>query len=475
MESDVSYAIVGTLQQLKIGTYDSIRECDPRYSLDTYKTGIRSMESRGQVKRMVFPVGKSERFIWLLPWYDEDALGKLMELREEVLDYLSTTPSTGRQIRDYFKTKLPTYHQITYLVLREMARKDEVRQITFNDGHWVTIYYLPEKKEVLDGLAIQALGYVNTNGSAFSRDLSEALKIPKSLASALLAQLAYENKLSRIKIGWSYLRNMPIFAYCKEGHEAEAVARYHKLAQKRMVESRRSKLVSEYMAKFRGACDKMRVNESLADLAGSYFNQVVRSAWLRGRSGSIAAWACFFLAGRILKQGITIKEIWTYGKVPQKLVLATTKELNDFLQLSVPDLYPRAGDYVSRIVMKLPMSSKLFQSGRSRQSELIEAAKHVIESMPREVSFGRKAQGVAAGAVDLAAEGVGISELTQKKVAKAANITDVGLRNILKSAEGVIPGKEEHHDHRKRPSNLPADRAIADNGSQPNNVMQAMR
>src|SRR5437660_7000223 len=239
MESALSDAIVSTLQQLKVGTYDSIRECDPRYSLDTYKAGIRSMETRGQLKRMVFQVGKSERYIWLLPWFDDDAQEKLQELKDEVFAYLDTTPSTSKQIRDHFKNKLPPYHQICFLVLRDMALKGEVEQITFNDERWVTIYYLPNRKELLNGLTLKALDYVNANGSAFPQDLSESLNIPRSLASALLAKLAHDNNISRIKIGWSYTRSMPIFAYCKEGHETEAVSRYDRLAHKRLIEVRR--------------------------------------------------------------------------------------------------------------------------------------------------------------------------------------------------------------------------------------------
>ena len=132
-------------------------------------------------------------------------------------------------------------------------------------------------------------------------------------------------------------------------------------------------------------------------------------------------------------------------------MLSTTKELNEFLQLSVSDLFPRASDYVSRIVVKLQLSSRLLQSRAARQTELIDEASRVLTSLPREVSFGRKAQGVAAVAVYLAAQRLRITEASQRKVARAANITDVSLRNILKPAEIAFQTDEEPPDHRKRP------------------------
>jgi transcription initiation factor TFIIIB Brf1 subunit/transcription initiation factor TFIIB len=449
VESDLSDTIVNTLQQLKIGTYDSIRQSDPRYSLDTYKNGIKGLESRGQVRRLVFNVGKSERYAWLLPWYDDDARAKLQELKGEVLAYLSGTPSTTKQLREHFKGKYPAHFQLGYLVLRQLAASGDVIHLTFNEGRWFTVYYLPDRKDLLDELVLKTIEHVNLNGSGFSQDLSESLKIPKSLASALLAHLAHENKISKIKVGWSYARNMPIFTYCKEGHETEAVSRYQKLANKRLAEVRRSRLVETFLAKYRGATDKMRVNESLADLAGSYLDQVIRSSWTKGRAITVAAWACFFLAARILRLGITMNEIESYGKVKGRLVLGTGKELNDFLQLSVPDLYPRPSDYLPRIVEKMRVSEKLLESNGVRKSELLEEARRVLSAMPRSVSFGRKAQGVAAAALYLTAEKLGITEATQARIADAADITEVSLRNILKSAIAMAGGDEPQPNRNK--------------------------
>jgi len=446
MESASTNAIVNGLQQLKMATYGSLKQFDHTYSLDTYKNGLKLLESRAQVKKVVFKTGKTERYVWFLPWYEDEVKEKIQQLEEGVFGYLDILPSTSRQIREYFREKYPAYHQVAYLVLRGLVAKGRASQLTFSEGKWVTIYYLPEKRATLDELLQRALEYVNRNGYAFSQDLSNSLKVPKRLAFALLLFLSHEKKILNFKIGWSYTRNMPIFAYCREGYEAEAVARYRRLIGERRVKQRRENLVENYLSKFRCACKEMKANESVADLAASYFEQALKSRWIMGRDSRSIAWSAYFLANKILRQAITPGEIKLHARVERGKLLTASKELSDFLQLNVQDLYPNPSDYVLRIATKMKLPEKLVCSRDVRKSiqktELLQETARFLSSLPRRALFGKRAESLAAAALYLTASHLGIDECTQRRISEAADITEVTLRNTAKLVQSLMLDNE---------------------------------
>lgn len=439
MESAVIDSIINGLQQLKIATYDSLAQFDHSYSVDSYKNGLRLLETRGQVKRLVFQVGKSERLVWLLPWYDDDAFEKMGEMEDATLAYLETTPSTSGQIREYFLEKYPAYHQICYLLLRRLVAEGRVAHQTFNEGRWVTVYYLPTKKIVLEALLSRALDYVNWKGYAFSNDLSVFLNIPKRLAYALLAMLACQNMVSRFKIGWSYVRNTPIFAYCKEGYEAQAVTRYREVIAKRTAQQRKSRTIDTFLASFRDACLHMKASESLADLAGSYFRRAITSSLVKGRDAKSLAWGCFFLANKILRQGIVPGEIESYAKIQRRTLLMISKDINDVLELTISDLYSHPREYLGRIAQKMGLPEQLeAANGSILTVELIGETDRFIESIPRFVFFGKRPESLAAAALYITAQRLGV-QLPQRQISEAADVTEVTLRNTMQSIRSGVP------------------------------------
>src|SRR5438034_6125374 len=208
MESAITNTIVRALQELKVATYDSIRWFDRTYTVDSYKKVLWDMESKEQVKRRIFQAGKNERYVWLLPWYEDDANEKIDELIQEIVAHLAQSPSTPGELRQYFRERHPAYHQIGYLALKTAVSNGLVLQHKFNDGIWKTIYHLPETND-LQTLELRVLQSINDNGFAFAQDISESLKITRSLAYTLLAKLAYDGKITRFKITWNYARNVP--------------------------------------------------------------------------------------------------------------------------------------------------------------------------------------------------------------------------------------------------------------------------
>jgi transcription initiation factor TFIIIB Brf1 subunit/transcription initiation factor TFIIB len=453
MESAITNTLVRALQELKIATYDSVRWFDRTYTVDSYKKALWDMEAKEQVKRRVFQAGKNERYVWFLPWYEDDANDKIEELVQEVVAHLAESPSTPGELRQYFRENHPAYHQIGYLALRAAVVSGRVVQYTFNDGTWKTIYHLPETDD-LQNLESHVMQYVSDNGFAFAQDLSESLKISRSLAYKMLAKLAYDGKITRFKVAWNYLRNVPIFAYCKEGYEARAVARYRQLVQARLVQRKRDRLVEDYFSKFKGATSSLRADESLTELAGSYFEKLLKSGFVRGRETAAVAWSAYFLASKILRQGITPGDIESYakiGKTPKPNnskrgwqrkttpLLNTAKDANDFLELSAPDLYSRPNDYLEKIVSKMKLTETLVSSnGLTRREELLQDTASFVSKLPRELFFGKRSESLAATALYMVACRLGIGECTQHRISEAADVTEVTVRNTMHSIVSAL-------------------------------------
>ncbi len=455
MESAIENTLVRALQELKIATYDSVRWFDRTYTVDSYKKALWDMEAKEQVKRRVFHTGKTERYVWFLPWYEDDANDKIEELVQEVVAHVGKSPSTPGEIRQYFREKHPAYHQIGYLALKAAVVSGRVVQYTFNDGRSKTIYHLPETND-LQNLELLTLQYVKKNDAAFATDLSESLKISRSLAYTMLAKLAYDGKIARFKVAWNYVLNVPIFAYCKEGYEVYAVARYRQIVQARLVQRKRDRLVDDYFSKFKAATASLRADESLADLAVSYFEKLLKSGFVSGRGTATVAWSAYFLASKILRQGITPSDIESFaklGKAPlpyapkqrrykQRKVtplLNTAKDANDFLELAAPDLYSHPNDYLEKIVAKMMLTESLVSSnGLSRREELLQETVNFLSKLPREPFFGKRPESMAAAALYMIAFKLGIVECTQRNVSEAADVTEVTLRKTVQSIVSAL-------------------------------------
>jgi len=442
LESSAADSVVDALQQLKMATYRSLKKFDQKYSPETYKSVLKLLENKGQVKKLVFHAGKTERYVWFLPWYEDEAKERISELQEETLRYLESTPAAGGQIRGYFEEKYPGHSQIAYLALRELVTSGRVAQMTFNTGRWVTIYFLPEKKEPLNDLLEEVEACVDRYGSVLSQDVSDSLKIEKSLALALLSALSCQGRLLKLKVGWSYLRNRPVFAYCKEGFEAQAVAKYRRLISTFRTKQRRSKILDDCLSKFKDACSNMKVDENIADLAGSYVGEAINSPWIKGRDIDTISWSAFYLASKILKQGITPGDIEIHSSVERRTLLANSKELNDVLKLNVPDLYPNPRDYLRKIVMKVKQIVELErQSAVLRIEELLKETEKFLSALPKPLVFGRRPESVAGAALYITANRLRMSEFTQRRISVSADVTEVTLRNTIKSIVTGLGGQ----------------------------------
>ena len=437
-----SDVIVNALQQLRMATLESLRRYDATYSPDTYKYGLRSLETSGRVKKLLFRAGTTERYVWILPWYEDEAKEQIVNFQNEGIKYLETTPATSRQIREYFAEVYPAHHQIAYLAVRELVSQKRVAQTLLKfEGRWISIYYLPEKKDALDALLNTALDFVNDRGSTFPVELAEAIGISKRLGSALLMALAIDGKIVRAKVGWSYTKRRPVFYFCKIGGEAEAITKYRIRLSQFLKTQRKLRVAEDYSSKFTSACNHSRIAESVAVLALSYFEQALHSPWIRGRDTKIVAWSAFLLAAKVDKRGITPGEIARYSKIEKRVLVNYTRDLNEFLGLDAHEAqHANPIDFLDRIVTRMKLPRQLTIDNHTlRREELVSETADFISALPRQVFFGKRPESIASASLYLVASRKGISQCTQKRIAKAADVTEVTLRNTVRRIEQIKP------------------------------------
>src|SRR5208282_5455164 len=93
-------------------------------------------------------------------------------------------------------------------------------------------------------------------------------------------------------------------------------------------------------------------------------------------------------------------------------------------------------DFLDRIVSRMKLAKQLTIGTLTLQrEELVLETKNFISILPRQIFFGKRSESMAAASLYLVASRKGISECTQKRIAKAADITEVTLRNTVRKIE----------------------------------------
>jgi hypothetical protein len=425
----VGNSIMEALQQLKVVTYKSLWEFDHTHSIYSYTDKLRELEGIGQVKKLVFYAGRSERYAWFLPWYEDDVHQKIEQLRNDLTSHLERSPCVGRQIRQYLEEKHVAHQQLAYLVLRQMVSDGIASQLSFGNGKWSTVYYLTDRRLALEDILKRIFEYVKTNGFAFYHDVSKFVNVDSALCWTLLEYLANQKKIVKFKVGWSYTKNKPVFAYCMDGYETKAVLAYHQLLSK----LRKDRMVENYSTIFKQACQKLKIDKSVADLSCTYLRQ--SSKVVKGRNYSDVAWSAYFLANKTLRQGLAPGDIESVAGSTRERILAISKIMNTQLDLKISDLFPKPGDYLKRILNNLELSESV-------KSRMFEETSTFIDSLPRRLLFGKRPESFAAAALYIVARSSSDYEIRyvfrQNRIAEASDVTEVTLRNMLRKIENCL-------------------------------------
>lgn len=160
----------------------------------------------------------------------------------------------------------------------------------------------------------------------------------------------------------------------------------------------------------------LSLGASAINEAKELHNRVITNGIHIGRTTSSIASATIYLACRKLKKPIPLSEIAQTAGISQKGLMRTARTIEKKLELSIPPLSPM--DVIDRIADKLLL-----------KDDVISSAKAILHNpITQRGSIGMSPFSVAAAAIYIA----GLtcrSSITQDEIAKAANVTEVTIRN----------------------------------------------
>lgn len=165
--------------------------------------------------------------------------------------------------------------------------------------------------------------------------------------------------------------------------------------------------------------DKVSVSSNVLEKAAYLYRKALQKKLIRGRSISSMVAASLYAACRDTETPRTLREIAYAGNVKRNDISRCYRLLHNELELEMPVVDPI--QCIARISSKLKISEKTKRY----------AAKVLKEAQERKESSGKDPMGLAASALYISCVKNGVS-ITQRKVAEAADITEVTIRNRCK-------------------------------------------
>jgi len=165
--------------------------------------------------------------------------------------------------------------------------------------------------------------------------------------------------------------------------------------------------------------DKVSVSSNVLEKAAYLYRKALQKKLIRGRSISSMVAASLYAACRDTETPRTLREIAYAGNVKRNDISRCYRLLHNELELEMPVVDPI--QCIARISSKLKISEKTKRY----------AAKVLKEAQERKESSGKDPMGLAASALYISCVKNGVS-MTQRKVAEAAGITEVTIRNRCK-------------------------------------------
>lgn len=165
--------------------------------------------------------------------------------------------------------------------------------------------------------------------------------------------------------------------------------------------------------------DLLNLPSYVREEAARIYRDAVDKGLVRGRSIESVIAAAIYIACRIAKIPRSLDEIAKHTRVSRKEIARCYRLLLYELKIKVSTSDP--SDYVPRIVHALGLPGTVVK----RAIELLNLARE------KGITGGKDPAGVAAAAVYIAAEELGIKK-TQKEIAYVAGVTEVTVRNRFK-------------------------------------------
>jgi len=165
--------------------------------------------------------------------------------------------------------------------------------------------------------------------------------------------------------------------------------------------------------------DKISVSANVLEKAAYIYRKAMEKKLIRGRSISAMVAASLYAACRDTETPRNLREIADAGNATRKDISRCYRLLHNELELEMPVIDPI--QCIARISSKLKIPEKTKRY----------AAKVLKEAQERNESPGKDPMGLAASALYISCVKNGVS-ITQRKVAEAAGITEVTIRNRCK-------------------------------------------
>lgn len=165
--------------------------------------------------------------------------------------------------------------------------------------------------------------------------------------------------------------------------------------------------------------DRMHLPDTIRQRAAVIYRKALAADLVRGRSILGTVSASVYAACRSSETPRTLKEVVEATGMPKKAVARHYRLLINSLDMKMP--YPDTFRYLSKIGSKVQVSMKTQALARQLLSEADE----------KKIIPGKDPNGIAAAALYLACV-IENEKCTQEELAKAANVTEVGLRNRIR-------------------------------------------
>jgi len=185
------------------------------------------------------------------------------------------------------------------------------------------------------------------------------------------------------------------------------------------VHTSRSRNLSHAMNELQRISDKLNISSSVQEMAAVIYRKALNEDLIRGRSIAALVAGSLYAACRFTKIPRTLKEIASASLRRQKEIARAYRLIVQTLKMKVP-LGSSMG-YVTKIAETAGVSSGV--EGL--------AIKIIRDAREKHVTIGKDPTGLAAAAVYLASK-IRKEKVTQSRLAKAANVTEVTIRNRAK-------------------------------------------
>ena len=170
------------------------------------------------------------------------------------------------------------------------------------------------------------------------------------------------------------------------------------------------------MSELQRLSEKLYIPSSVQEMAAVIYRKALKKRLVRGRNIASIVAGSLYAACRFTRIPRTLKEIAEASPRPQKEISRAYRLIVRTLKMKMPIDTPM--DYVTKIAEKAGVSSEI--EGL--------AIKIIQDAKKKHVTMGKDPSGIAAAALYVASK-LKKEKITQSQLAKAANLTEVTIRN----------------------------------------------